>query len=408
MTDQARTRRAAVALAARGEGQAAAALGALALQDIPLPADSPLSPLAAAIDHHGGCVPLPYGQGQCWVARTGEAVSGMLYATPPIRWLQQQPSPHRNSLIHSLVEIELLAVAESHRTQGVGTVLLQEAENTARANGTHLALAKIRVGASPSCAGTADADTPSQHRTSPSSSPPATGSPPATTDPMATNSLRKHCSPAQPCAAQPEPAPPDPPGRRHLNPGAASTRPALFPGTAEFEPGHAEGSVNQDQGGRGRGDHTHVGSRRVPATADPRPGERRSPRGRPAARPRPRRADSARAAVVHESDSASDAEACRRHATQKKPRAVREQHMIVTDADTARSESPSLTRPGALSSTSVGGFCITPLLYVAGWPFPSARRRPRAGMVVSKRTAHPAQRPALHERRYGSLQLTEE
>ncbi len=40
MTDQARTRRAAVALAARGEGQAAAALGALALQDSPLPADS--------------------------------------------------------------------------------------------------------------------------------------------------------------------------------------------------------------------------------------------------------------------------------------------------------------------------------------------------------------------------------
>ncbi|MFG2690675.1 GNAT family N-acetyltransferase [Streptomyces sp. NPDC048405] len=149
MTDQARTRRAAVALAARGEGQAAAALGALALQDSPLPADGPLSPLAAAIDHHGGCVPLPYGQGQCWVARTGEAVSGMLYATPPIRWLQQQPSPHRNSLIHSLVEIELLAVAESHRTQGVGTVLLQEAENNARANGTHLALAKIRVGAFP-------------------------------------------------------------------------------------------------------------------------------------------------------------------------------------------------------------------------------------------------------------------
>lgn len=113
----------------------------------------------------------------------------------------------------------------------------------------------------------------------------------------------------------------------------------------------------------------------------PGPGERRSPRGRPAARPRPRRADSARAAVVHESNSASDAEACRRHATHKKPRAVRGQHMIVIDADTARSESPSPTRPGALSSTSVGGFCITPLLYVAGWPLPSARRRPCAVMV---------------------------
>ncbi|MFD6742380.1 hypothetical protein ACWHA6_33845 [Streptomyces anthocyanicus] len=44
----------------------------------------------------------------------------MLYATPSIRWLQQQPLPHRNSLIRYLVEIELLAVAESHRTQDVG------------------------------------------------------------------------------------------------------------------------------------------------------------------------------------------------------------------------------------------------------------------------------------------------
>lgn len=39
--------------------------------------------------------------------------------------------------------------------------------------------------------------------------------------------------------------------------------------------------------------------------------------------------------------------------------------MIVIDADTARSAS-SPTRPGALSFTSVGGFCIAPLLYVAG------------------------------------------
>jgi hypothetical protein len=80
MTGQARTRRATTALAARGEWQAAAALGTLALQDSPLPTDGPLSPLAAAIGRHGGCVPLPYGRGSA--ASPGPARPFQEYCMP--------------------------------------------------------------------------------------------------------------------------------------------------------------------------------------------------------------------------------------------------------------------------------------------------------------------------------------
>ncbi|WP_163010901.1 GNAT family N-acetyltransferase, partial [Streptomyces dangxiongensis] len=148
MTGQACGGSASIALAVRGDGHAAAALGALALGSH---LDSAAVPavLAAAIDEHGGCVPLPYGQGQCRIARVGETIAGMLYATPPIRWLRAHPPAQRNGLIHSLTEIELLAVAEPYRHHGIGTALLEETEHAARADGTRLALAKVRIGAFP-------------------------------------------------------------------------------------------------------------------------------------------------------------------------------------------------------------------------------------------------------------------
>lgn len=149
MTDEARAGRATTALAVRGEGQAAAALATLALPEGPPTTDTPLPSLAAAIDEHGGRMPLPYGQGRCWVTRTGDTVCGMLHATPPIRWLELHPPAHRNRLARCVIEIELLAVAQHHREQGVGSALLEEAENAARADGIHLALAKIRIGAYP-------------------------------------------------------------------------------------------------------------------------------------------------------------------------------------------------------------------------------------------------------------------
>ncbi|MER5199837.1 GNAT family N-acetyltransferase [Streptomyces sp. NPDC002755] len=146
MTDQLRTGVVTVALAAPGDGPDAAALGSLAL-GTPVPEErAATAPLARAIDVHGGQVPLPYGQGRCLVARSGGLVTGMVYLTPPIRWLEDHPAAQRPALVTALVEIELLAVAESHRGQGIATALLNAAEETARDGGTHLSFAKVRRG----------------------------------------------------------------------------------------------------------------------------------------------------------------------------------------------------------------------------------------------------------------------
>lgn len=123
------------------------ALAALALGDgvggagVPRP-----SALADAIARQGGQVLLPYGHGRCLVAREGDAVVGMIYATPPIRWLEGQPAVRRASLVGALVEIELLAVDAGFRGRGVGTALIEAAETAAREEGARLALAKVRVG----------------------------------------------------------------------------------------------------------------------------------------------------------------------------------------------------------------------------------------------------------------------
>ncbi|SHN09070.1 GNAT family N-acetyltransferase [Streptomyces yunnanensis] len=149
MTDQPGSDTITITLAAKGDGQAAATLGALAISDQTPRLQAPLSSLIDAIDNHGGRLPLPYGHGHCLTARSGNTIIGMLYATPPIRWLQSQPSNQRARLTQALVEIELLAVAEPHRNRGTATALLEAAEHTARTAGTHLALAKIRTGAFP-------------------------------------------------------------------------------------------------------------------------------------------------------------------------------------------------------------------------------------------------------------------
>ncbi|MEU9413611.1 GNAT family N-acetyltransferase [Streptomyces sp. NPDC048281] len=137
-----------IALAAPGDGPAAVALGALAVGALlAAPGAAPPPALAQAIDAHGGQVPLPYGHGRCLVARAGDTVAGMVYTTPPIRWIRDHPPSQRAGLVQSLVEIELLAVAEPYRGRGVGSALLAAAEERARGAGSHLALAKIRIGA---------------------------------------------------------------------------------------------------------------------------------------------------------------------------------------------------------------------------------------------------------------------
>ncbi|GGX51053.1 GNAT family N-acetyltransferase [Streptomyces noursei] len=149
MTDQPDSDAITITLAAKGDGQAAATLGALALSDHTPSPQAPLSSLADAIDEHGGRVALPYGNGHCLTARIGSTVAGVLYTTPPIRWLQGQSADQRARLTQALVEIELLAVSEPYRNCGIGTALLETAEHTARNAGSHLALAKIRAGAFP-------------------------------------------------------------------------------------------------------------------------------------------------------------------------------------------------------------------------------------------------------------------
>ncbi|MER7179122.1 hypothetical protein ABT404_06510 [Streptomyces hyaluromycini] len=85
MTDRPGPSTTTVALAAPGDGPAAVALGALAVDGLmPAPGAAP-SALAQAIDLYGGKVPLPYGYGRCLIARIGDSVAGMAYTTPPIR-----------------------------------------------------------------------------------------------------------------------------------------------------------------------------------------------------------------------------------------------------------------------------------------------------------------------------------
>ncbi|MET9111904.1 GNAT family N-acetyltransferase [Streptomyces zhihengii] len=136
--------------AVRGDGQAVAALGALALSGAIVGRTAASQPLAAAIDEYGGRIPLPYGHGHCWVTRTGAGpVAGMLYLTPPIRWLEGHPPALRPRLSRAVAEIELLAVEPAHRRRGTGSALLQAAENAALSDGVQLMLAKVRIGALP-------------------------------------------------------------------------------------------------------------------------------------------------------------------------------------------------------------------------------------------------------------------
>ncbi|SEG85192.1 Acetyltransferase (GNAT) family protein [Actinacidiphila yanglinensis] len=71
---------------------------------------------------------------------------GMVYATPPIRWLDGQTAAQRASLVEALVEIELLAVAADHRGRGVGNCLLDAAQVAAREAGTRKRRQEVTVG----------------------------------------------------------------------------------------------------------------------------------------------------------------------------------------------------------------------------------------------------------------------
>lgn len=131
-----------VRLIRRGEGTSAVAIAAAANA----PGAFGGGPLQAALDHSGGHITFPGlqgGGGWCFGAFTGARMIGMLYACSPVTFIQTfQPNNHAR-LTGSLVEIEILAVDDSHRGRGAGTALLTQAEQHFREIGIELIIAKV-------------------------------------------------------------------------------------------------------------------------------------------------------------------------------------------------------------------------------------------------------------------------
>ncbi|MFI6883845.1 GNAT family N-acetyltransferase [Streptosporangium canum] len=143
-----------IRLARPGDGPAAEALARAALgADAGLPAGP--GAFAAAIDRHGGRLPLPHGTGCALVAAATEAAEaaegapiGLAYTCPPVRLIDAYAELGRHGqrrLAGVLAELELLAVAEHARGAGVGTALLAAAEGRLRSGGCRLIFAKVRT-----------------------------------------------------------------------------------------------------------------------------------------------------------------------------------------------------------------------------------------------------------------------
>lgn len=118
-----------VRLVCPGEGAAVVALvagahGAAAAAE---------SPLRAAVDVHGGQVPLgvaevPGGLGWCFGAYDSAGLVGVLYACAPVQFVRTFPPKQREELVRAVMEIEIIAVDEQFRQRGVATTLLRQAE----------------------------------------------------------------------------------------------------------------------------------------------------------------------------------------------------------------------------------------------------------------------------------------
>ncbi|MFZ3491778.1 GNAT family N-acetyltransferase [Streptomyces sp. 5.8] len=76
---------------------------------------------------HGDCL--------CLIARSGDRIVGALAAGPP-HWTETHPQ--RSSLVGSVLYIGGVAVANSHRGHGIGTALLNMAEQHGRHAGIRL------------------------------------------------------------------------------------------------------------------------------------------------------------------------------------------------------------------------------------------------------------------------------
>lgn len=110
------------------------------------------SPLQAAVDIHGGQLPLgvddvPGALGWCFGAYQSAGLLGMLYACAPVTFIRTFPPEQRDELVRAVMEVEILAVDEQFRQQGVATALLRHAENHLGELGVRYLVAKIDAAA---------------------------------------------------------------------------------------------------------------------------------------------------------------------------------------------------------------------------------------------------------------------
>lgn len=133
-----------VRLVRPGEGAAVVALVA-GTHDAAAAAESPLR---AALDVHGGQLPLgaddvPGGLGWCFGAYRSAGLVGMLYACAPVKFIRSFPPEQREGLVCTVMEIEIIAVDEQCRQRGVATALLRHAEAQFVELGVRYLVAKV-------------------------------------------------------------------------------------------------------------------------------------------------------------------------------------------------------------------------------------------------------------------------
>ncbi|WP_274916871.1 GNAT family N-acetyltransferase [Streptomyces sp. WZ-12] len=126
--------------AAAGDG---ASVGDLAAVALGCTDPDPGKGLPAQIDAHGGYVEVPHGTGTCRVAADDKGVVGMVYTAPPVSWIEAHPAAVQPLLARYFTKVELLAVREEQREQGVGGALISAVETAERDRGAHLLFANV-------------------------------------------------------------------------------------------------------------------------------------------------------------------------------------------------------------------------------------------------------------------------
>jgi ribosomal protein S18 acetylase RimI-like enzyme len=131
-------------LARKGEGDAVAHLGEMALQG---PTTGPTTgDLARAIDEQGGNIQVPWGRAYAMVGDVDGEVRALLYVAPPVRLTEsyaERGEQWQQRLVERVAEINLLAVDEDLRGKGHAKSLLAIGEESLRQRGCKALLVKI-------------------------------------------------------------------------------------------------------------------------------------------------------------------------------------------------------------------------------------------------------------------------